>query len=110
MARLSPSDLGQALDFLREAEAVTGSDPFPTRLLDRLRALIPSEAVSWHEWSLAGGRQYECSLSASEPADTAAVWEAYSRYRHQDPLPGGCAEAGPPRPMSVGRALKFRTF
>jgi DNA-binding CsgD family transcriptional regulator len=110
MARLSPSDLGQALDFLREAEGVTGSDPFPRPLLDTLRALIPAEAVSWHEWSFVGGRHHDCSFSASEPADTPAVWEAYSRYRHQDPLPGGCVGAGPPSPITVGRALKVSDF
>ena len=109
MARLSPSDFGQALDFLREAEAVTGDDPFPTRLLDRLRTLIPSDAVSWHEWSLGGGQHY-CSFSAREPADTAAVWESYPRCRHQDPLPGGCVGAGPPSPATVGRALKISDF
>lgn len=107
MARLSPSDFGQALDFLREAEAVTGDDPFPTRLLDRLRTLIPADAVSWHEWSFAGGGQHYCSFSAREPTDTAAVWESYPRYRHQDPLPGGCVGAGLPSPATVGRALKF---
>lgn len=110
MARLSPSDLGQALDFVREAEGVAGSDPFPARLLHSLRRLIPSDAVSWHEWSFAEGRHHNCSFSASEPADIPGVWEAYSRYRHQDPLPGGCAGASPPLPMSVGRALKFSDF
>jgi DNA-binding CsgD family transcriptional regulator len=110
MARLSPSDLGQALDFLCEAERVTGSDPFPRPLLDRLRALIPAEAVSWHEWSFAGGRHHDCSFSATEPAETPAVWEAYSRYRHQDPLPGGCVGAGPPSRITIGRAFKFSDF
>jgi DNA-binding CsgD family transcriptional regulator len=110
MARLSPSDFGQALDFLREAEDVTGDDPFPTRLLDRLRTLIPSDAVSWHEWSFAGGREHVCFFSAREPADTAVVWEIYPRYRHQDPLSGGCEGADPPSPMTVGRALKFSDF
>jgi len=109
MARLSPSDLGQALNFLREAESVTGPDPFPPRLLDLLRALIPSQAVSWHEWSFGGGSHY-CAFSASEPVRTAAVWEVYSHYRHQDPLPGGCPGAGPPSPTIVGRALKFSDF
>jgi DNA-binding CsgD family transcriptional regulator len=110
MSRLSPSDFGQALDFLREAEDVTGDDPFPTRVLDRLRTLIPSDAVSWHEWSFAGGHEHVCVFSAREPADTTTVWKTYPRYRHQDPLPGGCEGAGPPAPMTVGRALKFSDF
>jgi DNA-binding CsgD family transcriptional regulator len=110
MARLSPSDFGQALDFLREAEDVTGDDPFPTPLLDRLRTLITSDAVSWHEWSFAGGHEHVCVFSAREPADTTTVWRIYPRYRHQDPLPGGCEGAGPPSPTAVGRALKFSDF
>jgi DNA-binding CsgD family transcriptional regulator len=38
------------------------------------------------------------------------VWKTYPRYRHQDPLPGGCEGAGPPSPRTVGRALKFSDF
>jgi DNA-binding CsgD family transcriptional regulator len=110
MARLSPSDLGQALDFLREAESVTGPEPFPARLLDLLRELVPAQAVSWYEWSFDDGRNLSRSFSASEPAPTADVWEAYSRFRHQDPLPGGCPRGRAPSPTTVGRALKFSDF
>jgi DNA-binding CsgD family transcriptional regulator len=110
MERLSSSDLGQALNFVREAGAVTGPDPFPLELLDALRALVPCEAVSWHEWSSDNGCYYSRSFSSSDPVHAAAVWEAYAEYRHQDPLPGGCPGAGPPPQIIVGRTLKFSDF
>jgi DNA-binding CsgD family transcriptional regulator len=46
---LSASDLREALDFLGEAEAVTGPDPFPTELLDRFRELIRCEFAAYCE-------------------------------------------------------------
>jgi hypothetical protein len=45
-ACLSHSDLHGALEFLREAEGVSGPDPFPTELLDRLRELVPCDFVA----------------------------------------------------------------
>jgi hypothetical protein len=49
MARLSPRDFGQALDFLREAEGVGGPDPFPSRLLNGLRELVGCDSVYYCE-------------------------------------------------------------
>jgi len=46
---LRQSDLEAALDFLREAEAVTGPEPFPSELLDRLRELVPCDFVTYNE-------------------------------------------------------------
>jgi DNA-binding CsgD family transcriptional regulator len=109
MARLSPRDLGQALDFLRKAEDVTGPDPFPVHMLEALRRLIPADTVSWHEWSVDDGRHHY-SISTSDPDETAAVWHAYPQYRLQDPLPGGCPGAGPPSPAFIGRTLKISDF
>jgi DNA-binding CsgD family transcriptional regulator len=110
VTRLALSDLRRALDFLGEAEGGFGCDPFPERVLDLLRTLVPAEAVSWREWSFHDGRERSSALSAIEPGQTAAVWKAYPEFRHQDPLPGGCGETDIPSPSSAGRALKFSDF
>ena len=49
MTRLSQWDLEATLGFLREANAVTGPDPFPSELLDLLRELVPCDAASYCE-------------------------------------------------------------
>ena len=109
MVRLSSSDLGQALDFVREAEGVTGHSPFPVGVLDSLQRLIGADTVSWREWSIDDGcDQSSSSTTASEEA--VAVWKSYRRYRFQDPLASGCPDSGPPAPAFVGRALTFSDF
>jgi DNA-binding CsgD family transcriptional regulator len=109
MARLSSSELGQALDFVREAEDLTGHTPFPVRVLHLLGQLVAADAVSWHEWSCDDGRHHY-SISTKALDETAAVWEAYPEYRWQDPLPGGCPGADAPSPALVGRTLKISDF
>jgi DNA-binding CsgD family transcriptional regulator len=109
MARLSSRDLGQALDFVREAEGVTGGSPFPVRVLDLLGRLVRADAVSWREWSTEEGCR-QSSVSTTAPIERSAVWAAYSQYRAQDPLPGGCPGGAPPPSAIVGRALKFSDF
>jgi DNA-binding CsgD family transcriptional regulator len=108
VATLRHSDLQGVLGFLREAGAETGPEPFPPTILGLLRTLIPSDAVSWHEWSVDGSRS-RYYVSSADPGSTAAVWEAYCYYRHQDPLPGGSPGARQP-PAPTGRALKFSDF
>src|SRR4029453_4851071 len=49
MARLSSSDLGQALRFVREAEDITGDVPFPQELLDSFRELVGCDYVTYCE-------------------------------------------------------------
>jgi DNA-binding CsgD family transcriptional regulator len=49
MQRLSTSDLESALRFVQEAAAETGPEPFPEHVLDRLRALIGSEWITFCE-------------------------------------------------------------
>jgi DNA-binding CsgD family transcriptional regulator len=108
VATLRHSDLQGVLGFLHQAGAETGPDPFPPSTLGLLRTLVPSDAVSWHEWSVDGKRsRYE--VSSIDPDQTATVWEAYARYRHQDPLPGGSPGAKNP-PAILGRALKLSDF
>jgi DNA-binding CsgD family transcriptional regulator len=90
MARLSQSDLGQALDFLREAERIEGPEPFPSELLDRLRDLVGCDSVSYCELDRPGERMllYEgCArareVEASLPFDAV---ETFWRLRHQHPV------------------------
>jgi DNA-binding CsgD family transcriptional regulator len=105
VATLRHSDLQGVLGFLQQAGAETGPDPFPAPVLDLLRTLVPSEAVSWHEWTLDGGRS-RYAVASVDPARTATVWEAYTEFRHQDPLPGGGPWPSRP-PALVGRTLKM---
>ena len=49
MPALRQSDLQATLDFLCDAEAVAGPEPFPTELLDRLRGLVPCDFVAYDE-------------------------------------------------------------
>jgi DNA-binding CsgD family transcriptional regulator len=89
---LSRSDLEATLGFLREAAAVTGPDPFPSELLDRLRELVRRGWVVYEEkdqaerlvfWdACAHGREVEPSRPEEE------LDRAYWRLRHQDPLCG----------------------
>jgi DNA-binding CsgD family transcriptional regulator len=79
---LSRSDLENTLGFLREAEAVTGPDPFPSELLDRLRDLVPCEWVSYEERDCPGGRAvaYEtCSRGREADASVGQLDEEFLR-------------------------------
>jgi DNA-binding CsgD family transcriptional regulator len=108
VATLRHSDLQGALGFLHQAGAETGPDPFPAPVLELVRTLVPSDATSWHEWTLDGERsRYE--VASVDPARTATVWEAYTEFRHQDPLPGGGPWPSRP-PALVGRTLKMSDF
>lgn len=49
MTRLRESDLRGVLEFLREADTVTGGDPFPPSLVGALRALVPCYGVGFCE-------------------------------------------------------------
>jgi DNA-binding CsgD family transcriptional regulator len=89
MARLSQSDLGQALDFLAEAERVDGPDPFPSELLDLLRDLVGCDYASYCELDrpaertlLLGGCSRAREVDASLPVDDRTFW----RLRHQHPV------------------------
>ena len=105
MATLRHSDLQGVLGFLHQAGAEKGPDPFPAHVLDLLRSLVPSDAVSWHEWSLDGARSHY-EVASVDPSRTATVWEAYEQFRHQDPLPGGGPWPSRP-PALVGRTVKM---
>jgi hypothetical protein len=49
VSTLRQADLKASLDFLREAEAVTGPTAFPPELLERLRKLVPCDIVNFCE-------------------------------------------------------------
>lgn len=106
MTRLRESDLRKALAFVHDAASVDGPDAFPPTVLALLRRLVPSTAVSWHEWRVANG-ELSLQLSSSEADRTAEVWEAYPHYRHEDPLPGGCPGVGRCPPAIVGRTVRL---
>jgi len=105
VAALRHSDLQAVLSFLHQAGAERGPDPFPPRVLKALRALVPSDAVSWHEWRV-DGRRSHYAVSSIDPDRTASVWDAYATFRHEDPLPGGVPGAGGV-PAVVGRTIKL---
>jgi DNA-binding CsgD family transcriptional regulator len=78
---LRQADLQGALGFLREAEGVTGPDPFPSGLLDRLRGLVPCEFVTYAELDRVGQHVLfidTCTngraLPEASPDDLATFW------------------------------------
>jgi DNA-binding CsgD family transcriptional regulator len=83
--------LEATLGFLREAAAVTGPDPFPSRLLDLLRELVPSDFVAYCVLDERGGRVVayeacargrEVDASQSEEELLPAFWQ----FMHEHPL------------------------
>lgn len=85
---------------------MTGPEAFPPAILESLRQLVPSTSVAWHEWSVADGH-VRIGVSSEDPDRTMSVWEAYPRYRHEDPLPGGCSGVGPCPPPIVGTTVRL---
>jgi len=90
VAVLRHADLREALDFLREAEGVTGPDPFPSDLLDRFRELVPCEFVWYCELDQPGGRVLlNEGCARAREVDAVAPEEevrTFWRLKHQHPL------------------------
>jgi len=90
VATLLAADLQATLDFVREAEAVTGSDPFPTELLDVLRGLVPSDTVGYNEQDRVRERElyYEGCTRARELDATVPleVERVFWLLKHQSPI------------------------
>lgn len=105
MTSLRSRDLRRALAFALHSERECGVEPLPAPALDALRELVPSTAVSWHEWCVDTGR-VRFAVSSEDPDRTVSVWEEYPRYRREDPLPGGCEGVGPCLPPFVDRTLR----
>jgi DNA-binding CsgD family transcriptional regulator len=79
------------LGFLREGAAVTGPDPFPSRLLDVLRGLVPSDFVAYSELEERGRRvvAYEAcargrEIDASQPDQE--LLPAFWQFLHEHPV------------------------
>jgi DNA-binding CsgD family transcriptional regulator len=89
VAALRQSDLQAGLDFLREAETVTGPIAFPPELLERLRRLIPCDLVNFCELDRQHERVIADTLSTGEsfeddPEDEEQ--QSFWRLRHQHPI------------------------
>jgi DNA-binding NarL/FixJ family response regulator len=85
---LRQSDLEGVLDFLREAEAVTGPTAFPPELLERLRQLVPSDTVNFCELDRPRRRLIRDTYSTGEvveddPADEEL--QSFWRWQHEYP-------------------------
>jgi DNA-binding CsgD family transcriptional regulator len=90
-AEVREISLDATLGFLREAAAVTGPDPFPSELLDRLRALVPSDFVSYCELDERGrfAVAYEAcargrGVDASQPEEE--LLPGFWQFMHEHPL------------------------
>jgi DNA-binding CsgD family transcriptional regulator len=97
VAAVRQSDLQAALDFLCEAEEVTGPEPFPTELLDRLRGLVPCDFLGYNEFDIVEQRvlfREGCASAraAQEPdtVDDDVLWRAC----HRSPISSYHAQTG----------------
>jgi hypothetical protein len=89
VAALRQADLQAILDFLREAEGVTGPTAFPPELLERLRLLVPCEYVNFCELDRPHRRVIRDTYSTGEvffddPEDEEL--QSFWRLRHQHPI------------------------
>jgi DNA-binding CsgD family transcriptional regulator len=76
------------LGFLREAEAVTGPEPFPPELLERLRRLIPADECNFCELDRVQRRLISDVSSSGERSrddPDSEDQQVYWRFRHQHP-------------------------
>jgi DNA-binding CsgD family transcriptional regulator len=79
VTRLSESDFRAVLEFLREADAVEGPDPFPVSLLESLRRLVPADNAAYDE--LDRDRREELALVVSDEDEPIAECAAESEER-----------------------------
>jgi DNA-binding CsgD family transcriptional regulator len=89
MTSLTRSDYRHVLDVLRAAGDVGGANPFPERVLEALRRLVPCDVVAYHERR--EPFQAPEIVYAGEPRGsmTPAIRAAHRRYRNEDPLVPG---------------------
>ena len=85
MSRLRTSDLQAIFEFLGEAQAIDGPEPFPPPLLASLRRLIPSDWASYSELDRVG-RVTILDLEDPVPQQTGPGSDTYWRLRDQHPV------------------------
>lgn len=91
MARLSGSDYRGILEFVHAAGEIEGTDPFPERVLARLRELVPCDTVSYGDFDRDFDREGHVWRTgvrySGEPRApvTLAVVEAHARLAYQYP-------------------------
>jgi len=100
VARLSGSDYRGILEFVHAAGEVGGSDPFPERVLARLRELVPCDTVSYGDFDRDGHVWRTGVRYSGEPRAgvTPAIHEAHARLAYQYPY----------RPWSPGARRPLR--
>jgi hypothetical protein len=87
---LRQADLEGVLDFLREAETITGPSAFPPELLERLRELVPCDLVNFCELDRPHRKLIRDTYSTGEtfegddPDDEEL--QSFWRLRHQHPI------------------------
>jgi hypothetical protein len=89
VAALRQADLEAVLDFLREAEVVTGPTAFPPELLERLRELVPCDPVNFCELDRPRRKLIRDTYSSGEIEDDDPEDEglrSFWRLRHQHPI------------------------
>lgn len=91
MTRLSERDVREALELAYDAASMTGPDPFPREVLERLAQLIPADAIVGYRDELVVGFPYRVVELVEIPKDPIPphVQEAASPLCHQDPLRNG---------------------
>jgi len=112
LATLPAADLQATLAFVRQAEAVTGPDPFPTELLDVLRELVPSDTVGYDEQDRVRERAlyYEgCTrvreMDATVPLEIERV---FWLLKHESPIVMHHARTGDFSPIKLSDFLTLR--
>jgi DNA-binding CsgD family transcriptional regulator len=104
MTVLSERDVRSALDLVYDAASMTGPDPFPHEVLERLARLIPADAiVGYHEAIIGRPCRVVESVEIPEEGIPADIQEAGGRFLDQDPIKHG-------RGRREVRALKLSDF
>jgi len=102
--RLSPSDLGRTLSFVREIAAVDQLSEFPVRVLDGLKRLIPCDLIGYNEINPSESRAVMVLDPPSLDRSGVEGQRAFERLAGQHPVLQYHARTGD------GRALKISDF
>jgi hypothetical protein len=95
MPRVSGADYQAILDVLGEAAAVDRPNPFPVKVLDTLRRLVPCNLVSYHVGPI-GGRSTVSWTGEIVGAMTDEIRAVVRRYWRQERLAPSRARARSP--------------